>query len=99
VTNPAVTIRFANAYDASALATLAQLDSAEQVILPALVAEVDGELRAALSLVDSAVIADPFHPTRELVDLLQIRAQQFAERPRRSLLKRLRTPLRLARVS
>ncbi len=99
MTHPPVTIRFAHAYDAQALATLAQLDSAEQVILPALVAEVDCELRAALSLVDSAVIADPFHPTCELVDLLQIRARQFAERPRRSLLRRLRTPLRLARVS
>jgi hypothetical protein len=99
VTHQPVTIRFAHAYDAEALATLAQLDSAEQVILPALVAEVDCELRAALSLVNSAVIADPFRPTCELVDLLQTRARQFAERPRRSLLRRLRTPLRLARIS
>jgi hypothetical protein len=99
VTHRPVTIRFAHAYDAEALATLAELDSAEKVILPALVAEVDCELRAALSLVNCAVIADPFHPTCELVDLLQIRARQFAERPRRHLLKRLRTPLRPARVS
>jgi len=95
VTHPSVTIRFAHSYDASALALLAQLDSAEQVVLPALVAEVDCELRVALSLANSAVIADPFHPTCELVDLLRIRAQQFAAEPQLSLLERLKTPLRL----
>jgi hypothetical protein len=99
MTNPSVTIRFAHAHDSAVLAALAQLDSAEPLILPALVAEVDDELRAALSLVNSGVIADPFHPTCELVDLLQIRARQFARRPRRSLFKRLRTPLPIARAS
>lgn len=99
MTDPSVTIRFAHTYDGAALARLAQLDSAEAVVLPALVAEVDCELRAALSLVNGAVIADPFRATCELVDLLQIRARQFAERPRRSLLRRLRMPLRVARAS
>lgn len=99
MTNPPVTIRFAHAYDAAALAVLAQLDSAEQLVLPALVAEVGGGLLAALSLMDSKVIADPFHPTCELVDLLRIRAQQLSAQPRAGLLYRLRVPLRAARAS
>jgi hypothetical protein len=57
---------------------LAALDSAELLEQPALVAEVDGELRAALSLRDGAVIADPFHRTEALVDLLLARAAQLA---------------------
>jgi hypothetical protein len=93
-----VTIRYADSLDETALATLAALDSAEALTLPALVAEVEGELRASLSLIDSIVIADPFHPTVELVALLQTRAQQLALEPRAGLLARLRAPLRLARA-
>jgi len=99
MTDPPVTIRFAHAHDAAGLASLAQLDSSEQLVLPALVAEVDGGLRAALSLVDDAVIADPFHPTGELVDLLRTRARQLTAEPGRGLLGRLTAPLRPARVS
>jgi hypothetical protein len=93
-----VTIRYADSLDETALATLAALDSAEALALPALVAEVDGELRVALSLIDSVVIADPFHPTIELVVLLQTRARQLALEPRTGLRARLRAPLRLART-
>jgi hypothetical protein len=85
-----VTIRFAHPHDAPALATLAQLDSAEPLDPPVLVAEVGGELRAALSLADAAVMADPFHPTRELLDLLRVRAEQLTTTPAPSLLARLR---------
>lgn len=99
MTHPSVTIRFAHAHDASGLAALAQLDSAEQLLLPALVAEVDGGLRAALSLTDGGIIADPFHPTCELTDLLRVRAKQLAVKPRRDLLHRLTSPLRVAGAS
>lgn len=85
-----VTIRFAGTQDAAALAALAQLDSAGPLALPALIAEVDGELRAALSLRDAAVIADPFRPTTALVELLRTRAGQLASAPRSGLLARLR---------
>ncbi len=43
----------------------------------ALVAEVDGRLRAALPLDGSAPIADPFYRGAELVDLLRLRAAQL----------------------
>jgi hypothetical protein len=74
---PAVTIRHAFPDDALALLRLAALDSSEPLAAPALVAEVDGELRAALSLRDGHAISDPFRRTRALIDLLQARAAQL----------------------
>jgi hypothetical protein len=68
--------------DHRALARLAALDSADIPAQPLLVAEVDGELQAALSLRDEAVIADPFHPTAEIVALLRAHAAS-ARTPRK----------------
>jgi hypothetical protein len=93
-----LTIRFADSLDDAALATLAVLDGAEPLPLPALVADVEGELHAALSLADSSVIADPFRPTVALVELLRTRADQLAAEPPRGLRARLRAPLRAARA-
>jgi len=83
----AITIRPAYADDAVALLRLAGLDSASQVPpMPVLVAEVDGELRAALSLSDGSAIADPFFPTLHLLDLLRTHAVAATpKRPRRRL--------------
>jgi hypothetical protein len=75
-----VTIRYAFADDAQALARLAVLDSSPQPAQPILLAEVDGQLRAALSMVDGAVIADPFKPAAALVELLTARAAQLTSR-------------------
>ena len=72
-----VRIRYARQDDDAALRRLAALDSASVPAAPLLVGEVDGELRAALSLVDSAVIADPFRPTVALVELLRVRSAQL----------------------
>ena len=61
-----VTYRHARPADADALATLAQLDSSRPLRGDVLVAESHGELWAAISLVDSHVIANPFRPSGEL---------------------------------
>ena len=45
---------------------------------PALLARVDGELRAAVG-VDGETLADPFHPTAEIVTLLRLAAEQEGE--------------------
>ena len=78
--------------DARAVDRLAGLDSATVPPAPLLLAEVGGELRAALSLANGAAIADPFHRTAELVTLLRTRAGQLQAEPRRrqGLLERLR---------
>ncbi len=72
-----ITIRPAYADDQSALFTLAALDSAEvPPPSPLLLAEVDGKLRAALSLRDGSTIADPFVATASIVALLKGHARQ-----------------------
>jgi hypothetical protein len=45
-----------------------------------LVAEIGGQLRAALSLTDGAVVADPLHPTAALEALLKVYSRQPALR-------------------
>ena len=92
-----LTIRMAVSADAAGLRRLAQLDSAPTPALaPMLIAEVAGELRAAVPLYAGREIADPFHPTAELVALLTERTRQIAP-PRRRSARRLRRPARVRR--
>ena len=96
-----ITIRQACAGDTSALTRLAALDSAPPLAGDVILAEVDGEARAAVGLMDGRTVADPFHPTLDLVALLQLRAAQLAqvERPVHPGGRRLRshTPLAVRR--
>jgi hypothetical protein len=88
-----ITLRLADAADGSAIADLAGLDSARSPAEPILIAEVDGELRAALSLRDGALIANPFHRTLVAQQLLRARAAQLRGDPvprgSRPLLRRM----------
>ena len=72
-----VTVRAAVPADAAALRRLAILDEQDPIVGDALVAEVGGELWAALSLDDGHAIADPFRPSGELALLLAQRAHQI----------------------
>ncbi len=65
--------------DTAVLRRLAALDDAAALRGDALVAEVDGQIHAAVSLSDGRAIADPFRHTAALVDLLKLRAQQLTE--------------------
>jgi hypothetical protein len=89
---PTVEIRLADAGDAPSLMRLAQLDSALAAAaeLPGLaardevlVAEIDDEIVAALSLPDGLIAADPFRRTDALIALLHVRREQLARRRRR----------------
>jgi hypothetical protein len=65
---------------------LAQLDDAPDLDGEALLALIDGEAIAALSLSDRRVIADPFVRTEHAVTLLRIQADHlFGRRERRRL--------------
>ena len=66
-----ITIRPDHADDAPAVRRLAALDSAPVPRGPLMLAEVEGELRAAVSVDGRAAIADPFHRTLELVALIR----------------------------
>jgi hypothetical protein len=82
--NTALTIRRADLADLAALDRLAALDSTTAPTGDVLVAEVAGELWAALELASGTVIADPFRPSGELVELLQLHARG-SQRPARAL--------------
>jgi len=94
-----VTIRLARTDEATALAHLAELDSALKLLAPALVAEVAGELLAAISLADGKLVANPLRRTADVVELLRARERQLRNVGRRRrlawlpVLQRLRAPL------
>ena len=90
-----VTVRLARPADESDLARLAALDSAAPLRGPALVAEVDSGLIAAMPLDAGRPIADPFEPTAELLDLLELRRAQLSDgSPARSASGRFRSLIR-----
>lgn len=72
-----VTLRYAGSDDRSRLRHLAALGRLPAPDGCTLVAEVDGQLRAALPLRGGAALVDPRHPAAELVELLQLRAIQL----------------------
>ena len=84
-TNQRLTIRMAAHTDSDALTRLAQLDSAAPVDVPAgvLVAEIDGELVAALPREGRGAIANPFRRTAGVVALLEARAAELNTAVRR----------------
>ena len=69
---PEITIRQAASADAFELRRLAALDDARALRGDVLLAEQAGEARAAISLRDGRVIANPFAPTAELVEMLRM---------------------------
>jgi hypothetical protein len=79
-----VTIRYAGNGDAEALAVLAALDSSRAPRGEVIVAEVTGELWAAISLDDGHAVATPFRPSGELTFLLAERARELNRATRRT---------------
>ena len=71
-TAPSVLIRAARGSDGPALDRLAALDSSRVPAGQVLVAEADGQLIAALG--DSGRVSDPFRPTADVLELLELRA-------------------------
>lgn len=97
ITANAIVIRRAELSDVDALADLAALDSTRVPAGQLLLAEVDGELRAALSAESGVSIADPFFRTAGLVALLEVEAKQSrVRRPSRGVPLRARANLRAA---
>lgn len=73
-----LTVRLATSDDRPDLERLAALDGAEEAPAgPVLIGSLMARPVAALSLSDGHVVADPFTPTCELVELLRLRARQL----------------------
>jgi hypothetical protein len=76
-TSADVVIRYARPDEADALATLAKLDSSRAPRGDVIVADVQGELWAAVSLDDGHAVANPFRPSGELTFRLSERAREL----------------------
>jgi hypothetical protein len=90
-TTPAAAVRFAYPDEAGTLRRLAQLDDAPELAGEILVATIDADVVAALSLEDGRVVANPFVLTSDAVELLR-RSATALTGPRR---RRWRSVLRL----
>ena len=98
-----VIVRLASVADAETLVQLSQLDSSSPPRGATLVAEVRGEIVAALPLDGGRAIANPFRRTSAALDLLSLRAAQLRDggddrggQPRLLLANPLRRLLRRA---
>ena len=91
-----VVIRRATDDDRLAIRDLAALDSAAPLHGGALVALVEGEPWAAISLADGRVVADPFRPSAQAAELLRVRASHVARAAAVSPLRRRALRLRRA---
>ena len=92
-----VAVRLARPEDEQAIRRVAALDDRKVPSGRVLVAEVDGEVIAVLSVTDGGSAADPFRWTSDVMALMEMRAQQIAAagaqstRPTGAAVKRLRT--------
>jgi hypothetical protein len=71
-----VMMRRATSADSARISELARLDDKRLPAGPFLVAEVSGEIVAAVSLSSGTVVADPFRFTGDAVAILRLRAAQ-----------------------
>ncbi|MDQ1741346.1 MAG: hypothetical protein QOE53_2998 [Pseudonocardiales bacterium] len=76
-TSADVVIRHARPDEADAVAALAQLDSSRVPRGDVIVADVQGELWAAVSVDDGHAVANPFRPSGELTFHLSERAREL----------------------
>jgi hypothetical protein len=73
--NDPLIIQHAPDADTPAVWRLAALDDRRAPHGPVLLAYVGDELRAVLGLKDGHVVADPFHPTDDIVEMLRVEAR------------------------
>jgi hypothetical protein len=83
VPGEAVALRLCSVHDDEALDRLARLEGRTLPKGRCVVAEVGGQVVAALPLRGGEPLADPFRPTEHLLPLLRLRASQLADQPRR----------------
>ena len=73
--HPTISIRRAFPDEAHAVRRLAYLDSRRPLRGDVLVAFVDGDALAAVSLEDGSIVSDPFRRTADVVELLRLRVR------------------------
>jgi hypothetical protein len=88
----AVELRLARVDERPDVRRLAQLDDAPALDGPAMLAIVDGEAVAAMSMSDLRIVANPFVRTAHAVALLRLRADHISNRRERRRTRRLLRP-------
>ena len=76
-----IALRLACPDEAATLRRLAELDEAPAPEGEVLLALIDGDAVAALSLDDGRSVANPFVPTADALALLRLRAEHLGRRP------------------
>jgi hypothetical protein len=87
-----IELRFAHPNEAEDVRRLAELDSSPALTGQVVIALINGDAVAAMSLLDQRVVANPFVTTREAVALLRLRAEHLSDAPTH---RKLRQVLRL----
>jgi hypothetical protein len=85
-----ITIRPAAPDDAPRLRRLAELETRAPIPGPHLIALRGGAAVAAISLASGEILADPFHPTLDVQELLRLQARRAARTLRRDRGRRRR---------
>ncbi len=85
-----VVLRVGGPADAGVLAWLAAIDEEPELTGETLIALIDGEAVAALSLGDGRVVSNPFVAACDAISLLRLRAQHLLARPGRQSGRRWR---------
>jgi len=86
-----LTLRLSEPRDVNAIVRLARLDDKPIPMHRMLVAELAGQIVAALPLGGGPVLVDPFRHTKNVVELLKLRAEQLGG-GRKSRWRRRRQP-------
>ena len=73
-----ISFRSATAADDLVLRDLSELDSASPLQRPAVIAAIDEQPVAAVSLADGRIVADPFTRTEDVVTMLRARVAALA---------------------
>jgi hypothetical protein len=93
---PELLVRRATATDASAIRRLASLDDCRLPDGPFLVAEIGGQMLAAMSIPTGTVVADPFCRTADAAEMLRLRGAQIAAREQAAMQRGAQGALRPA---
>jgi hypothetical protein len=80
-----IELRLAHPDEADVIRRLAELDSAPELTGQVVIALLNGEAVAGLSLLDQHVVANPFVSTGAAVALLRLRAEQLSGAPTRPI--------------
>lgn len=89
---PTIELRLAHPNDAAPVRRLAQLDSSPALTGQVVIALINGDAVAGLSLLDQRVVANPFVATREAIALLRLRAEHLSGAPTHRKLRRVLRP-------